>query len=119
MAKIFLATRNGLAFIVSDVRFGNSLLKEPEKISSLFQSGLPDGIFFNQKSQYRYTYFEEPWNGKCPYILWPFGSFYGHLVYFMVIWYIFHRFGVLYKEKSGNTGFKGKLFLRFRMRKNN
>jgi hypothetical protein len=30
------------------------------------------------------------------------GIFYGQLVYFMVIWYIFSRFGVLYQEKSGN-----------------
>jgi hypothetical protein len=27
---------------------------------------------------------------------------YGHLVYFVVIWYIFSRFGILYQEKSGN-----------------
>jgi hypothetical protein len=26
----------------------------------------------------------------------------GHLVYFVVIWYIFNRFGILYQEKSGN-----------------
>jgi hypothetical protein len=26
----------------------------------------------------------------------------GHLVYFVVIWYIFPRFGILYQEKSGN-----------------
>jgi hypothetical protein len=30
------------------------------------------------------------------YILWSFGIFYGHLVYFS-------RFGMLYEEKSGNT----------------
>jgi hypothetical protein len=29
------------------------------------------------------------------YILWSFGIFYGHLVYF-------YRFGMLYLEKSGN-----------------
>jgi hypothetical protein len=29
------------------------------------------------------------------YILWPFG-------YFVVIWYIFPRFGILCQEKSGN-----------------
>jgi hypothetical protein len=29
------------------------------------------------------------------YILWPFGNV-------VVIWYIFPRFGTLYKEKSGN-----------------
>jgi hypothetical protein len=28
--------------------------------------------------------------------------FYGHLVYFLVIWYIFPRFGMLYQEKSGS-----------------
>jgi hypothetical protein len=26
----------------------------------------------------------------------------GHLVYFVVIWYISRRFGILYQEKSGN-----------------
>jgi hypothetical protein len=31
-----------------------------------------------------------------------FGIFCGHLVYFMVIWYIFPRLGILYQEKSGN-----------------
>jgi hypothetical protein len=38
-----------------------------------------------------------------------FGLFYGHfcivyndLVYFVVIWYIFPRFGMLYQVKSGN-----------------
>jgi hypothetical protein len=35
-------------------------------------------------------------------ILWSFGIFYGHLVYFMAIWYIFPRFGILRQEKSGN-----------------
>jgi hypothetical protein len=30
------------------------------------------------------------------------GLFYGYLVYFMVIWYVFPRFGVLCQEKSGN-----------------
>jgi hypothetical protein len=37
-------------------------------------------------------------------ILWSFGLFYGHLVYFMVIWSIFSRFGKLYQENSGNSG---------------
>jgi hypothetical protein len=27
---------------------------------------------------------------------------YGHLVYFVVICYIFHRFGIMKQEKSGN-----------------
>jgi hypothetical protein len=35
-------------------------------------------------------------------ILWPFGIFCGNLEYFVVIWYIFTRFGILEQEKSGN-----------------
>jgi hypothetical protein len=43
-------------------------------------------------------------------ILWPFGIFYNHLVYFEGIWSIFHRFGMLHQEKSGNsaTSFSGR-----------
>jgi hypothetical protein len=36
------------------------------------------------------------------YILWSFGTFCGHLVHFVVTWYIFSHFGILYQEKSGN-----------------
>jgi hypothetical protein len=43
-------------------------------------------------------------------ILWPFGIFYGHFVYFMAIWYIFPRFGVLHQEKIGNPDFKEYIF---------
>jgi hypothetical protein len=32
-------------------------------------------------------------NGRCWYILCPFGEFSGHLAYFTAIWYIFRRFG--------------------------
>jgi hypothetical protein len=35
-------------------------------------------------------------------ILRPLKIFYEHLVYFVVIWYIFPRFGILDQEKSGN-----------------
>jgi hypothetical protein len=28
---------------------------------------------------------------------------YGHFVYFVFVWYILCRFGILYEEKSGNT----------------
>jgi hypothetical protein len=35
-------------------------------------------------------------------ILHSFGILYGHLAYFVVIWHIFPRFGMLYKKKSGN-----------------
>jgi hypothetical protein len=40
-------------------------------------------------------------------LLLPFGIFCGHLVYFIVIWYICSkcsRFGMLYREKFGNPG---------------
>jgi hypothetical protein len=35
-------------------------------------------------------------------ILRPLEIFYSHLEYFVVIWYISPRFGILYQEKSGN-----------------
>jgi hypothetical protein len=41
-------------------------------------------------------------------IEWSFGTFYGRLVYFhsfgnvVIIWYIFHHFVILCREKSGN-----------------
>jgi hypothetical protein len=54
---------------------------------------------------------------KAWYIIWSFGKYYGHLVYFTAIWYIsrpfsnfvairyiFPRFGILCQEKSGNPG---------------
>jgi hypothetical protein len=60
--------------------------------------GLPDGIFSNQKSQ-----FGSIWEGLA---IEDVGIFYGHLVqyirghlvYFMAIWYIFFRFGMLHQE---------------------
>jgi hypothetical protein len=45
-----------------------------------------------------YEHFMAIWN-----IRQPFGISYGHLVQFLVIWYIFSRFGMLYQEKSGST----------------
>jgi hypothetical protein len=42
----------------------------------------------------------------CDYLVYlrPLEIFYGHLVYFVVIWYIFPHFGILDQEKSGNPG---------------
>jgi hypothetical protein len=37
-------------------------------------------------------------------ILRTFGIFFDHLVEFVFILYIFHRFGIMYQEKSGNPG---------------
>jgi hypothetical protein len=39
--------------------------------------------------------FGGPFNGKCRYILWPFGIFYDHLEYFMAIWYNLWPFGIV------------------------
>jgi hypothetical protein len=38
----------------------------------------------------------------------PFGIFCGHLIYFMVSWDSFSRFGMLYQEKYGNPGLCGQ-----------
>jgi hypothetical protein len=59
--------------------------------------------------------YAEPQNRQYWYILWPFGKFYNHLVFFMVIWYILWPFGkfspfcTLYQEKSGNPVVKSRL----------
>jgi hypothetical protein len=50
------------------------------------------GLFYNHL-----VYFMDIW-----YILWTFGMFYGHLVYLMDIWSILWMFGMLFQEKSGN-----------------
>jgi hypothetical protein len=42
-------------------------------------------------------YFKAIWD-----ILGPFGIFYGHLVQFAFVWYIFSGFGTVCHEKSGN-----------------
>jgi hypothetical protein len=57
------------------------------------------------------------WVNFGVYILYPFGQFLGHLVYFMALWFIswhfglfygflayFPSFGILYHEKTGNPG---------------
>jgi hypothetical protein len=50
------------------------------------------------------------YNGKFWYILLPFGLFYCYWKYFMDIWYIFRRLGILHQEKSGNPGWLAGLF---------
>jgi hypothetical protein len=67
-------------------------------------SGLPDGIYFNPEIPIWY-HFGRPWNWKDWYVLWSFGIYYGSLVYvylLVTIWYIYHHFGTVYQEKSGN-----------------
>jgi hypothetical protein len=65
-----------------------------------FQTKNPDlGKFWRVLQWKMLMYFMNIWS-----ILWPLEIFYGHLVYFVVIWYIFPRFGILYLEKSGIPG---------------
>jgi hypothetical protein len=79
-----------------------------------FAAVLPDGIILNQKIPI-WVNFGWSCNERCWYL-------YGHFVYFtakwyillsfmlvhfVVIWYIFPRFGLLYREKSGNHGSQG------------
>jgi hypothetical protein len=53
------------------------------------------------------VYFWDIWSISQPFCL-----IYGNLVNFVVIWYIFPRFGMLYQEKSGNPGtFVSSLFV--------
>jgi hypothetical protein len=69
------------------------------------EPGLPDGIISNQKSKFGLILecIAMKYVGKL--IVWLFGLFYFHFVYFMTIWYIlwsfgytFPVFGTLYKE---------------------
>jgi hypothetical protein len=41
----------------------------------------------------------------------PFGTFYGHLVQIVVIWYIFPRIGMFYHEKSGEPDAQNSILL--------
>jgi hypothetical protein len=47
-------------------------------------------------------------------ILRTFGIFYGHLVYFVVIWCSFSRFGMLKEEESGNPGYRSTFLGEYR-----
>jgi hypothetical protein len=72
---------------------------------------LPDGIFVNQKSQFvkileSFAMVDVViFYGFCsilPTYVHLMYTFYGHLVYFMPVWHIFQRLGMLYQVKSGN-----------------
>jgi hypothetical protein len=98
------------------LRFNFLYLLLPVVALIVLASGLPDGLFSNQKSKFglileglaiedvvmfyrhlvHFTVF-------C-YILWTFGVVRGILVYFF-------RFGILYQEKSGNPCLAGSVFL--------
>jgi hypothetical protein len=55
------------------------------------RTGLPDGLFSNQKSQ-----FGKILEGLILENVVPFGIFYGHLGYFMTIWYTLCSFGTFF-----------------------
>jgi hypothetical protein len=80
------------------------------RVTRLGESGLPDGFFSNQKSQFVQTS-----NGRCWYISCPFCQFSGHLAYFMAIWYIFPNFGtflpVLVCCTTKNLATLGRMFV--------
>jgi hypothetical protein len=86
----------------------NWLKRDNKWITNLAR--LPDGTFSYQNSQI-WANFGGSWIWIKCYILRPFGIFYGHLVYFMVFWYIlrslgiFSRFGMFYQTKSGKPGY--------------
>jgi hypothetical protein len=63
---------------------------QPKKASRMYPvpSRVARGHFFKPKILI-WVNLGRPCNGSCLYILWTFGLFYGHLVYFVVIWYIF------------------------------
>jgi hypothetical protein len=53
-------------------------------------SGLPDGIHILKTKIPIWINYGGSCNGRCRYILWPFGLFFGHLVYFTAIMSILH-----------------------------
>jgi hypothetical protein len=67
---------------------------------------LPDGVFPYQSSQFGYIFEGLAMvsvgilYGHLVYLR-PFGLCHCHLIYFVVIWYIFSRFGMSYHKKSG------------------
>jgi hypothetical protein len=47
---------------------------------SYIAAGLPDGLHIFKPKSPIWANFGGPWNGEGWYILWPVGTFYGHLV---------------------------------------
>jgi hypothetical protein len=46
------------------------------------ETGLPDGIYIFKPKMPIWVNFGGSCNGRCWYILWPFGLFYGHFALF-------------------------------------
>jgi hypothetical protein len=79
---------------------------------------LPDGLVSDQNSQFGYILEGLAIEDVGVFYAHLIYLFYGNLIYFMAIWYIFQtiwyifwQFGVSYQEKSGNPVFKSMLNL--------
>jgi hypothetical protein len=57
------------------------------RINCVSFTGLPDGLFSNQKSKFWQILEGLALEDDGKYILWKPGAFYGLLLYFMDIWY--------------------------------
>jgi hypothetical protein len=76
----------------------------------LGNSGLPDGSFSNQKSQFGKNFQGlrlenvDIFYGHLEYLMdiWDILHMTIHLVHFVFIWYIFSSFGIMHQEKAGN-----------------
>jgi hypothetical protein len=71
------------------------------------KSGLPDGLFSNQNPNLGKFWRVLLWKILLYFMtIWPIlrqlEILYGHLTYFVAIWYVFPRFGILDQGKSGN-----------------
>jgi hypothetical protein len=83
-----------------------------ENSQRALRSELPDGFIFKPNIPIWVNYVGSC-NKRCWSILWLIGLSYGHFVYFVAIWYVFPRFGLLYLEKSGNPGSAAHFLLTF------
>jgi hypothetical protein len=74
----------------------------------VFKPKIPILVIFWRVLQWKISaYFMTIWS-----ILLPLEILNGHLVHFVVIWYIFPRFGTFYQEISGNPGSERKITMR-------
>jgi hypothetical protein len=67
--------------------------QDAAEIDSKLQNSVVRRCILKPKIQIRAN-FGGSCNGRCWYILWTFGLFYGHLVYFKDIWSILWTFGL-------------------------
>jgi hypothetical protein len=97
-------TKNGLGYIL-----GHFLQTHPVTLCAAcdpvsghngkgnFVPGLPDGLFSNQKFQFGKIFEGLRWEKM--------DIFYGHLGYFMTIWYILYEFGTFCMNLVHFSGF--------------